>query len=337
MINNIESKKIKYLHISKDDLILSLDRLTRFKHPEIKYNRVFSDILCKYLLEPKLNKKQIADLSTDTLKNIICEIWNNSAKIYGKKLNSNTKLLKVLRNEIAQTYIINEETQSLINIDLDYSPLFNIKIDYENLPINLKWLIKNRNTKLSEQNLRKKYKLRFPIEKIVLCEGITEEILLPEFANLYGYNFDENGVRLISAGGKNQVEKLYCRLKDELKIPVFILLDADAKMTEENIRNVLRTKDTIYLIKHGEIEDIFSVNLIKRTLNKRFKNICECAKSEFKHKMPMTKILKEFFRLHNLGDFQKADFAKELALNLKYKTDLTPEITDIIDIIKGII
>lgn len=48
----------------------------------------------------------------------------------------------------------------------------------------------------------------------------------------------------------------------------------------------------------------------------------------------MTKTLSEFYRLHELGDFQKADFAKELAQNLKYETDLTDEIKQIVDRIK---
>ena len=49
----------------------------------------------------------------------------------------------------------------------------------------------------------------------------------------------------------------------------------------------------------------------------------------------MTKILSEFFRTHELGDFQKADFAKEISKNLKYKTDLTDEIVKIIELIKA--
>ena len=48
----------------------------------------------------------------------------------------------------------------------------------------------------------------------------------------------------------------------------------------------------------------------------------------------MTKILAEFYRVHELGDFQKADFAKELACNLRYQTDLTEEIIEIINEIK---
>ena len=50
----------------------------------------------------------------------------------------------------------------------------------------------------------------------------------------------------------------------------------------------------------------------------------------------MTKTLTEFYRLHELGDFQKSDFARELAENVKYDTDLTDEILQIIDKIKNL-
>ena len=131
-----------------------------------------------------------------------------------------------------------------------------------------------------------------------------------------------------------KVAKLYCNLKNELNIPIFILLDADAKTTAEQIKPILRQIDRICLIKHGEFEDIFSLNIIKRAINTRFKNICECTVDDFKQNQPMTKTLTEFFRTHELGDFQKAEFAKELANTIKYPSDLTDEILEIIEAIK---
>ena len=34
----------------------------------------------------------------------------------------------------------------------------------------------------------------FPIEKVVIAEGITEEILLPKFSQILNFDFDENGI-----------------------------------------------------------------------------------------------------------------------------------------------
>lgn len=82
--------------------------------------------------------------------------------------------------------------------------------------------------------------LLFPVKKVILCEGITEEILLPEFARLCNYDFKENGIYVISAGGKNQVVKYFYKFAQNLKLPVFILLDNDAKENLEEIIPKLR-------------------------------------------------------------------------------------------------
>ncbi|MFQ8626141.1 MAG: ATP-dependent endonuclease [Candidatus Gastranaerophilaceae bacterium] len=101
----------------------------------------------------------------------------------------------------------------------------------------------------------------------MLCEGITEETLLPVFAKICGCNFKEQGVYIISAGGKNQVVKYFYNFANSLKIPVFILLDNDA---EENLREIepkLRSFDKIHLLKSGEFEDLLPNSLITKTLN----------------------------------------------------------------------
>lgn len=333
---DIEINKIKFSPVSKDDLVLALDRLTRFKYPEIKYYRVFSEIICKSLKEPVLSKSKIKELDPKTIRAIVEKIWNESVGLYNPDVSFDEKLHEILKNEVFNTYNLSDEIKSLVDSRINISAVLDLISNTLAAPINLKRLlmIENDLTNLIEK--REKFALRFPVEKVVLCEGITEEILLPRFSKLAGYDFDKFGVKLISAGGKNQVAKLYCELKDELKIPIFVLLDADAVETSNQIGKIKRAGDSIYLIKHGEFEDIFSLNLIKRTINKRFKNICECSISDFKLDKPMTKILSDFFRLHELGDFQKADFAKELAENLKYGTDLTDEIHTVINRIKNV-
>ena len=334
MNKSVSEKDLKFSIVSKQDLVLSLDRLTRFKHPQVKYYRVFSDLITKYLIEPKLSKKDIDSLPIPLIKSIVECIWNDSVASYFNCVNKDFTLNSILLDEIKNTYILDSDTLQLIDININISDVLEFVKDYKDAPINIRRLIKFKEFSDTPEFLREKYLLRFPLEKVVLCEGITEEILLPKFAQLCGFDFDKFGVRLVSAGGKNQVAKLYYQLKNELKIPIFVLLDADAQETKLSIDKVIRPIDKIHLIKHGEFEDIFSINLIKRTVNNRFKNICESRVVDFKRNEPMTKILTEFYRIHELGDFQKADFAKELANNLKYDTDLTEEIIEIINEIK---
>lgn len=331
---NIDLEKIKFIPLSQKDLILSLDRLTRFKYPEIKYYRVFGDLLSKSLQNPKLSKPQISELSVFDLKSIVEKIWNESVKIYSPDVKADFNLNKVLVEELYEAYNLTDEIRSLVDIKLNINGVLPLIKKSTSMPINLKRLIL---IEKDYENLTKKrdgFNLRFPVEKLVLCEGITEEILMPKFSALAGFNFDRHGVKLISAGGKNQVAKLYCELKDELKIPIFILLDADAVAVADNIKTVLRPIDYIHLIETGEFEDTFSLNLIKRTINNSFKNIYECCAADFKQSMPMTKILCELYRINNLGDYKKADFAKQLHENVKYDTDLTEDILKIVDKIK---
>lgn len=327
---------IKFRPISKQDLILSLDRLTRFKYPAFKYYRVFNDILSKYLVSPKLSRAKLEKLDTKTYKTYVEQIWNASVKEYLSKISTDKSINELIINEEQESYNLPEELNELVSSNLDYDSVLELVRKNSTIPLNLKRLILYKKNLAKPRDLREKFNLKFPVEKVVLCEGITEEILLPAFSNAYGYDFNKYGVHLISAGGKNQVAKLYCELKDELKLPIFVLLDADAKKTADSINTVLRDNDRIHLITRGEFEDLFSLFLIKRTINDRYKNIFQCCVADFKSDLPMTKVLCEYFRVNNLGDFQKAEFAKEILKNIKNSTDLTDEIKAIIDEIRKI-
>ncbi len=54
---------MKIKQLTKEQLIISTDRLTRFKEPEIKYLRVFKDIILNNLIEPKYKKSELDEMS----------------------------------------------------------------------------------------------------------------------------------------------------------------------------------------------------------------------------------------------------------------------------------
>ena len=329
-------EEIKFNPVSRQDLVLSLDRLTRFKYPGFKYYRVFNELLSKYLLFPKLSRAKIEKLDTKTYIKYVETIWNASVKEHLSTIKADEPINKLISNEENSSYNLTDELKELVSANLDFDSVLELVRKDNSTPLNLKRLILYKKNNLCAKELRERYNLKFPVEKVVLCEGITEEILLPSFCAAYGYDFNKYGVHLISAGSKNQVAKLYCELKDELKLPIFVLLDADAKKTAESIKSVLRKTDKIHLIEHGEFEDLFSLFLIKRTINNRYKNIFQCCVADFKSDLPMTKVLSEYFRINNLGDFQKAEFAKEIQKNIKSSADLTDEIKIIADEIRKI-
>ena len=176
--------------------------------------------------------------------------------------------------------------------------------------------------------------LRFPIEKVVIAEGATEETLLPEFAKRCEYDFDKEGIYILSAGGKNQVVKLYYQLVESLKLPIFVLLDKDAKENLEEIQPKLRDIDKIHLLDCGEFEDLLPIKLVERTLDYELKNISMLEKEKLNEDIPRVKFLEEVFKTRGMHEFKKVEFAQMVKKNIKHEEDISPEVVEIIDEIR---
>ena len=325
---------MKYKKLTKEQIIISLDRLTRFKPTKEKYLRVFSDIITSNLIEPKLRKTDIENTDFSEITAIIEEIWNNSFETKTKDFYINNTL-KEYENSI---FINDEETQKLLNNKINYTEA--IKYISDNCPVNLKWLkrISGHSEQSEESSLlfknfvqiRECFALKYPVEKIILVEGITEEILLPAFSRYLGYDFYRKGIQIIAAGGKNQVVKSYYKLTEEVKIPIYILLDKDAENNINQIKPKLRTTDKIHLVSCGEFEDLLPHKLIIKTVNNHFENFLSIDESTLSENMPMAKILQELFRTKGLHEFKKAEFAKLVRENIDCEEDISDEIKNII-------
>lgn len=344
LLATVIKKNIQYKLMGKGDILISLDRLTRFKNPVDKYFRVYTDILTKFLVSPKLSKKQIDLLEADELNKYVEIIWNNSVfEIYGK-CNSDRlfNVIKIINESVFK--VENSYTKKLMSAKLNIdSVIGTISGDYE-LPQNLILLKKlaKYDFALKEDKdlinkkaleLRNRFKLKFPISKLVLVEGITEEILLPKFAKILDYDFDKNGVFVMGAGGKSKVMQLYYKFKDTLKVPVIILLDNDAMPIFEQIKKNLKRKDKAMLIQKGEFEDILPLNLIKRTINNSFYDVEKVKLSDFKAQTSICELLNDIYKSRGIGVFQKAHFAQNAADTIKDSKDASPEIEDIINYI----
>ncbi|MCM1265271.1 MAG: ATP-dependent endonuclease [Candidatus Gastranaerophilales bacterium] len=321
---------MKYKSLTKSQIVISIDRLTRFKPTEEKYVRVFRDIIMSNLLEPKLKKSEIERLDYAELKNIAEKIFNSSFKENSETtdLRINT-LLKEYENKVFHN---DENVQKLLDNRLNLADAIKF-IDKDNSALNLEWL-KYLSTEEDFRHLREELSLLYPLEKIVIAEGITEEILLPAFAAICGYNFNRYGVKVIAAGGKNQVVKLYYKLRNELKLPIFILLDRDAESNEESINTKLRDCDKVHLLDSGEFEDLLPKNLIVKTVNSEFKNFVSISEDELEQDLPMVKILEEFFKEKGLHEFKKAEFANRIKQQISSDGDISDEVRKIIEEIK---
>jgi len=322
--------KIKPL--TKDQIIISIDRLTRFKDPEVKYLRVFKDLIVNNLINPKFKKAELDLMDYREICIYAQEIINYSLKELGLNVEDDFLINEKLYEYENQTFYVSDQTKSLLNNKINFKAC--TSLISEDSPINLKWL-KNLNTSSNQMLLRKDYSLRFPLEKVVISEGITEEILLPKLAQICDYDFDKNGVYMLSAGGKNQVVKLFYQLAEILRIPIFVLLDKDAMTNYNEIKPRLREFDRVHVLECGEFEDALPLQLVKKALSYDLKNISILENESFDNEIGMVKNLEEIFRHRGLHEFKKADFAQIVRKNLNSVDDISPEIADIIRKIKN--
>ena len=313
---------MKYKKLTQEQIKISIDRLTRFKFTKEKYLRVFTDIILSNLLEPKYKKNELLNLPLVQIKNIAEEIFN------GSLADSNDYYINTMIAEYENSVFNNdEESQILLQNRLNYSE--GIKYFDDNCPVNIKWL-KSLALDSDLISSREKHYLKYPIEKVLLVEGLTEEILLPAFSKYLGYDFYQKGVQVIPAGGKNQVVKMYYKLTEELKVPIFLLLDRDA---EENIRQImprLRDIDKIHLVTCGEFEDLLPKSLIVKTLNLHFANFSSISEVDLDDGLPEAKNLENIFKTKGLHEFKKAEFAKLVRANITENSDISDEIREII-------
>lgn len=322
---------LKIKPLSKEQIIISIDRLTRFKNPEVKYLRVFKDILTNNLITPKFKKSEFDEMDYTELKNYAQNVINYSLEKLGFDLDEDYTINQRLFDYETKTFTTDKNVHELLKNKINYKAC--IELITKDCPINLKWLkILEKSTDFIKD--RENFALRFPLEKVVISEGITEETLLPEFAKLCGYDFDKNGVYMLSAGGKNQVVKLFYQLAETLNIPIFVLMDKDAEENYNEIKPRLRGFDKVHILECGEFEDLLPLSLVKKTLSYGLKNISMIELEAINQDCGMVKILEEIFRHRGMHEFKKSEFAQMVKENLASDADISPEIAEIIKEIK---
>lgn len=278
---------------------ICLDRLTRFKPVSERYIRVIDDVLSKCLIQ---TDEKLSDIQMSRKIELAQTILNSAAKNL-----TDLKLNEIIKNDEEKIFYLTNEDREFLNSKIDFLALINL-LNENTLPLNLKRLKFQNN--LTSNETREKYATLFPVSKVVLVEGITEEILLIEFAKILGLDFKKEGIFVLGAGGKNQVARKYYKLIEEIKIPIFILLDSDAKEIANLIIPKLRNKDKLHLIKTGEFEDILTGKLIKNALNFHFAQNMLNNENEFEENGHAVVELHDCFKNNGWGEFKKADFAK---------------------------
>ena len=328
----MQNSKIKPL--TKSQILISIDRLTRFKNTETKYLRVFRDILTQNLIEPKFKKSDLEKMDYTELKNWAEYIFNSSIQNLGLPQDEDYSINQKLFDYERSVFIFGSDVENLLKNKINFKAC--VQLIDENSPKNLLWLKELNSTLLNSiRKIREQKSLRFPIDKVVIAEGATEETLLPEFAKRCDFDFDKEGIYVLSAGGKNQVVKLYYQMVETLRIPIFVLLDKDAKENLEEIKPKLREIDKIHLLDCGEFEDLLPLELVERTLEDELKNISILEKEKLNEDIPRVKFLEEVFKNRGMHEFKKVEFAQMVKRNIKSKSDISPEVVEIIEEIQA--
>jgi len=190
---------MKFKEIPNEYYVSIFDKLTRFEPANMRYKKVFDDIINKFLLSDKLK-----NLTIDEEIEIAQKIINSESKQTQNDIKINEKI-----KELEEKYFIeNKLSDKYLNVQINFSELLK-KIEHQdNLAQNIHWLLqlsKNNDTNLKK--LREEKKLLYPIEKILLCEGQTEHTLLEPILKNIGFDIYKKGVLIIPSGGKNQVAK----------------------------------------------------------------------------------------------------------------------------------
>lgn len=332
MVTNSIQNKIKPM--TREQIIIAIDRLTRFKPTVDKYLRVFKETILNNLITPSFKKKDLDEMDFSKISELATEIINFSLKELKVFEIDDLTLNKKLKDYENTVFVNSEETQELLNNNISYKSALKLFTEDDLKVKNLLWLSKLESEENSAE-LRKQYSTHFPLQKIIIAEGITEEILLPVFAKILGVDFDKYGFHIISAGGKNQVVKAFYQYAEILRLPIFVLLDNDAKENLEQIKPKIRPIDKIHLVQSGEFEDLLPQNLILRTLNNHLKNLSFVEVSDFDSELSTVKNLEEIYKEKGLEDFKKSDFAHLISENVKTKDDLSTEILNIIEELKA--
>ena len=135
--------------------------------------RVFKDIILLNLIEPRFKRKDLDVMEYSRLKDYAEYILNKSVDALVLDKNNSLKInekLSVYENKI---FNLSDEVNELLNNKINYDGIITLLRD-ENLPKNLIWL----KSLTDDKQIREELAVRFPIEKVVITEGITEEILL---------------------------------------------------------------------------------------------------------------------------------------------------------------
>lgn len=174
-----------------------------------------------------------------------------------------------------------------------------------------------------------------PIQCLVLVEGATEALILPAACRALGYQPVKEGVAFEPVGGKNPMLARYVEASEDYRFPICIVLDADAAAFTEDFEFYRRPQDRLFILKEGEIEDLYAPELILKTLDADYQP-SETIGVDVLEKPRQTGRVKQFQALwhqYGLGHFDKIEFAQNVSSRLQSAADVSEPMRALIEAI----
>lgn len=183
------------------------------------------------------------------------------------------------------------------------------------------------------KRISKDLALTRPVSLLVLVEGATEELLLPAIADVMGISLPDEGVEVLSVGGKSQMLTQLTQAIETLSVPVVILLDKDAEDLVTDLTYYKREQDQVLLLDAGEIEDTYSPELILETLKTAYPEqwaMLSCG-DEIASLLKNGHVagLEKLWHDYGLGRFNKVAFASALRDVMLREKRISPAMTEL--------
>jgi len=151
-------------------------------------------------------------------------------------------------------------------------------------------------------------------KQVLLVEGPTEAIVLPQLCRQLGFDFGTHAIQILPCGGSKQVRRRYELLRRTLTLPITILLDGDAAELAATFE--LSACDRLLLLNAGEFEDIFDqesfIGFVESYMQEqRLANPLQ--PGDWQDDERRTQLLDRLCRVRGLGDFDKIALARVIA------------------------
>gem|GEM_PF-6944111 len=157
----------------------------------------------------------------------------------------------------------------------------------------------------------------WPVQEVVLVEGITEEILLP---HLLKASHSLSQQLVIATGGKTVMAKHYANIRPWFNGRLRMVLDADAVDLVPMLEQSLNADDTLYLIPEGSIEDCYPLALFLEAVNRVREGYPVIAEEDYHRwcrmkevsRLSRSEIYQKFWLSLDMGSYDKAFLANTI-------------------------